>query len=170
MFTRLAIELLILLVCMSVFPVTVLMVAHVDPNNQVFASLLRGVFSRGIGPWGTSPWLWVELLAPYLLVLVVRLGLWATQRSLDRSWVFLAGFVFFAAMGGALLWKSLDLLYFMYALDDLPAQLVQFVHMEGWDTLVGAGSMLMALYSLAIFFHLKMGSETGRGAPARPAG
>ncbi|MEW6351414.1 MAG: hypothetical protein AB1646_20365 [Thermodesulfobacteriota bacterium] len=156
MLTRLAIELLILLMCVSAFPVAILMAVHLDGTmSPVLAVLVRGMFSGGAGPWGTSLWLWLKLLAPYLAVQVVRLGLWATGRSLHRSWGFFAGFLFFAAMGGVLVWKSMDLLYFMYALDDIPAQFAQFVHMEGWDLLVGTGSMLMAFYSLSIFLHLR---------------
>ncbi len=156
MFARLAIELLILLVCISVFPVTVLMAVHIDGTlSPLLAVLVRGMLAGGGGPWGTSLWLWVKFLAPYLVVQVIRYGVWATGRSIDRSWGFFVGSVFFTVMAGALLWKSMDLLYFMYALDDLPEQLTQFVNMEGWNLLVGTGSMIMALYSLSIFFYLR---------------
>jgi hypothetical protein len=151
---RLALELLILLGCVSVYPLTVVLLVHQKETlSPLFHFLARGMFSGGSGPWGTSIWLWVKILAPYIVVQFLRLTLWLTGKSFDPRWFLLLSFAIFAAFGGLLLWKALDLLYFMHVLGDLPDELAQFWSLEWRDLFIGTASTVTAWYSLSLFFH-----------------
>ena len=152
MYGRIAFELFVLLGCVSVYPLTVAaLVLQNQMLSPLFALLTRGMFVGGEGPWGTSVWLWARVFAPYVLVQSVRLALWLTDRSFESRWFLLAGFAMFSVIGGALLWKALDLLLLMRALGDLPGELGQFFTLEGRDLFLGTASTGVACTMLGLY-------------------
>ena len=145
-------ELLIFLVALSVFPLIVLFVLfYSDSWTLGRAFLSRELLSGGSGPGGTTLTLWVRLISPYLVIQSIRAYLWA-QRSLQgKRWGNLYFAILLAAVGGWSVAQAWDLFYFMYALGDIPEELVQFVQLEASNLVVGVGSIVLAVYCFRIF-------------------
>ncbi len=134
------------------YPFTLAVLVHQNETlSPLFALLTKGMFIGGDGPWGTSIWLWVRIVAPYAVVQSGRLALWLTGRSFEPRWLLLLGFAALMTLGGALLWKAGDLLYFMHAMGDLPGELDQFFAMEWRDLCVGTASTATACATLYLF-------------------
>ncbi|MFC1835381.1 hypothetical protein ACFL2Q_11705 [Thermodesulfobacteriota bacterium] len=75
-------------------------------------------------------------VSPYLITQAVRAYVWSKKSLSGRKW---ANFYFFTILAvGAVFFfaKALDLLYFMYALGDMPEELVQFFELEGVNVLL----------------------------------
>jgi hypothetical protein len=147
-------EILIFIGALAIFPLVVLvMLFYSDSWSLGRAFLSRELMSGGSGPGGTSLTLWVRLVSPYIVIQSVRMYLWSHRSVQGRKW----GNLYFAAvMTGVGIWsfaQAWDLFYFMYALGDIPGELVQFVHLEANNLLVGVGCFVLAGYCLKIFFY-----------------
>lgn len=149
-------ELVILLVCLALFPAAILVL--LIENNTLYpgtALLAREMLSRGVGSVDTTLALWIKFWSPYLMVQTVRAYLWAQRTSYGKRWANLYFFGLLTAICVWCLWRAWDLFYFMYALGDIPAELGQFLRLEAANLLVAAGSFLMALRCLRVFVILK---------------
>lgn len=148
-------EILILVGGLSIFPLVILvMLFYSDSWSLERAFLSRELMSGGSGPGGTSLTLWIRLITPYVVIQSVRMYLWAHRSLQGRKW----GNLYFGAVTAAIgIWsfaQAWDLFYFMYALGDIPAELVQFAELEANNLLVGIGSFVIAGYCFYIFLTL----------------
>jgi len=147
-------EFLIFVGCLSLFPLMVLVVLfYSDAWNMGRAFLSRELFTGGRGPGGTSFTLWIRLVSPYLAVQAIRAFLWSQRSIAGKKWGNLYLSILMAAVGGWSLAQAWDLFYFMYALGDIPGELVQFFKLETSNLLVAISSLALAVYCFSIFLH-----------------
>ena len=144
-------EIVLLLLCLAVFPAVLVLVliytGALAAGMQYFA---REMSSGSEGMAGISLSLWFKFVAPYLLVQAIRAYLWG-QRSLPgRRWAHLYFLVVSALLGAWSVWQAWDLFYFMYALGDMPAELLQFVRLESTNLLTAALSFAVTIYCIRV--------------------
>ncbi len=145
-------EIVILVLCLAILPVVVLILVYLRGSwNSGVAFFTRELFSGGRGPGGTSLILWAELLTPYLAVQCLRAYLWSRQSLTGRKWANLYFSLLLLLLGAWSLWKCWDLFYFMYVLEDLPAELPQFFQVEGVNLLIGAVLVFLAIQRFRTF-------------------
>jgi hypothetical protein len=145
-------EIVIFALCLAIFPVVVLLLVYFSGSwNMGVAFFTRELFSGGRGPGGTSLMLWAKLLTPYLAVQGVRAYVWSGRSLVGRKWanLYFAGLL--SLLGAWSLWQCWDLFYFMYALDDIPAELLQFFQLEGVNLVIGAASVFLAIQRFRTF-------------------
>jgi hypothetical protein len=150
-------EILILALSLAVFPVAVviLLLAYKDPLGMGSAFLAHEMIAGGIGPGGTSLTLWVKLFSPYMALQAIRGFLWSQRSLVGRRWANLYFSVLAASWAGRSLWEAWDLFYFMYALGDMPAELIQFFRLEATGLLTFVACALIAIYCFSIFLDPK---------------
>ena len=150
-------EILILVLSLAVFPVAVviLLLAYKDPLGMGSAFLAHEMIAGGIGPGGTSLALWVKWFSPYMALQAIRGFLWSQRSLVGRRWANLYFSVLAASWAGRSLWGAWDLFYFMYALGDMPAELIQFFRLEATDLLTFLACALIAIYCFGIFLDPK---------------
>jgi hypothetical protein len=152
MFRIIVREILILLLSLAVFPAAViLLLAYNDSLNLGPAFFAHEMFVGGMGPGGTSLTLWVKLFSPYMVLQAIRGFLWSQRSLVGRRWANLYFSVLAASWAGSSLWRAWDLFYFMYALGDMPAELIQFFRLETTNLLISAGCGFLAVYCFSIF-------------------
>jgi hypothetical protein len=145
-------ELLIFVGALSIFPVVVVFVLfYSDSWTLGRAFLSRELLSGGIGPGGTTVTLWLRLVSPYLVIQSIRAYLWSQRSLKGKKWGNLYFALLMTGLGGWSLSQAWDLWYFMYALGDMPAELVQFVQLEASNLILGSGSLVLAVYCFRIF-------------------
>lgn len=144
---RILLEIVILVLCLAVFPVLVLaFLVYVDSLRAGLAFLAREAFSGGWGPYGTSLSLWIKFLSPYLIVQAARAYSWARRSLTGRRWANIYFCLLALFMGARSFWRAWDMLYFMYALGDMPQEMGQFVQLESVN-------LSIALVGLVLFVH-----------------
>jgi hypothetical protein len=149
-------EILILVLSLAVFPTAViLLLAYNDSLNVGLGSFAHEMIAGGIGPGGTSLTLWVKLFSPYLVLQAIRGFLWSQRSLVGRRWANLYFSVLAASWAGRSLWGAWDLFYFMYALGDMPAELIQFFRLEATGLLTFVACVLIAIYCFGIFLDPK---------------
>jgi hypothetical protein len=149
-------EILILVLSLAVFPAAViLLLAYNDSLNMGLAFFAQEMAAGGIGPGGTSLTLWVKLFSPYLVLQAIRGFLWSQRSLMGRRWANLYFSVLAASWAGRSLWGAWDLFYFMYALGDMPAELIQFFRLEAAGLLTFAACAIIAIYCFGIFLDPK---------------
>jgi hypothetical protein len=149
-------EILILVLSLAVFPATViLLLAYNDSLNVGLAFFAQEMVAGGIGPGGTSLTLWAKLLSPYLVLQAIRGFLWSQRSLVGRRWANLYFSVLASSWAGRSLWGAWDLFYFMYALGDIPAELIQFCRLEATDLLTFVACAVIAIYCFGIFLDPK---------------
>ena len=149
-------EIPVLVLSLAVFPTTVmLLLAYNDSLNVGLAFFQHEMIAGGIGPGGTSLTLWVKLFSPYLVLQAIRGFLWSQRSLVGRRWANLYFSVLAASWAGRSLWGAWDLFYFMYALGDMPAELIQFFRLEATDLLIFVACTLVAIYCFGIFLDPK---------------
>jgi hypothetical protein len=145
-------EIVILALCLAIFPGLVLALVYFRGSwNVGVAFLTREVFSGGQGPGGTSLILWAKLFVPYLAVQCVRAYAWSRRSLTGRKWGNLYFSFLLALLAAWSVWKCWDLFYFMYALDDIPGELMQFFRLEGTNLGIGAASLILAIQRFSVF-------------------
>lgn len=133
----------------------VLLLARNDPLYMGWDTLAPDIFAGGIGPGGTSLTLWVRLFSPYLVLQAIRGFLWSQRSLVGRRWANLYFSVLAAFWAGRSLWGAWDLFYFMYALGDIPAELIQFFRLEATGLLTFVACAVIAIYCFGIFLDPK---------------
>jgi len=145
-------EILVLILCLAVFPVAViLLLVHNDSLNVGLHIFARDMLSGGIGPGGTSITLWVKLLSPYVVLQAIRAFLWSHRSLVGRQWANLYFSLLAGFMAAWSLWGAWDMFYFMYALGDMPAEVIQFFRLEAANLLTSVGCVFLAVYCFNIF-------------------
>ena len=159
-------EIIVLLVCMLLLPAAV--IAVLIQTNSLHAGaafFAREMLSSGTGLGDLSLTLWLKLFSPYLFVQTIRAYLWS-QRSMDgRKWANLFYFALLTGIWALSLWSAGDLFYFMYALGDIPAELMQFIQLEASNLVISIGSFILSLHCLSVFFN--PGRNSSRGSNNR---
>jgi len=145
-------EVLVLGLCLALFPLAIIVfLVHGDSASAGVAAVLRGVFSRAWSAGSPSLGLAFQFIAPYLLVQCVRGVLWAQRSLTGRRWAHL---YFAVLLTAAAVWsfsEAWDLFYFMYALGDMPGELIQFFELQGRNVLIVGGSVVLGIHSFRIF-------------------
>ncbi len=145
-------EALILVLSLALFPLAIVVfLVHGDSASAGVAAVLRGVFSRAWSAGNPSLGLVFQFVAPYLLVQCVRGVIWAQRSPRGRRW---ANLYFALLLAGAAIWsfsEAWDLFYFMYAVGDMPGEIVQFFELQGRNVLILAGSVLLGIHCFRIF-------------------
>jgi hypothetical protein len=159
-------EIVILNLCLAIFPLTVIILMSVYRGGLNFADALW--------PWGlraaewTSPReglaiaLAVLEVVPYLVVQCIRGFIWSQRSITGRKWVHLYFAVLLSIAATWSFWGAWDFFYFMYALGDLPAELGQFVELEGNSILIFVASVLLGIRCFGIFL------DPARRSPQQP--
>jgi hypothetical protein len=159
-------EIVLLLVCLAIFPaVLVLALISAGALGPGMQYLARELASGQSGTSGISPVLWFKFIAPYLVVQAIRAYLWG-QRSLSgRRWAHLYFFAVSVVAGAWSVWQAWDLFYFMYALGDMPAELLQFVHLESANLMIAALSIAIAVYCFLVVLDPSRNAAKGIARP-----
>jgi hypothetical protein len=145
-------EIVILVLSLAVFPTTViLLLVYNDSLNLGPAYFAQELLAGGMGAAGTSITLWAKFFSPYLVLQAIRGFLWSQRSLAGRRWANLYYALLAATWAAVSLWRVWDLFYFMYALGDMPAELIQFFQLEGTDLLIAVGCGILAVYCFTIF-------------------
>ena len=166
-------EILILVLSLAVFPAAVvILLIYNDPLNMGPAFLAGEMFGGGIGLSGAAVTLWIKLFSPYMVLQAIRGFLWSQRSPVGRRWANLYFSVLAASWAARSMWRAWDLLYFMYALGDVPAELGQFFRLEATDLLTAVACALIAIYCLRIFLdpqkkHRRPGGRARHEEPGR---
>lgn len=159
---RILLEILILVLCLAVFPVLVLaFLVYVDSLRAGLAFLSREAFSGGWGPYGTSLGLWIKFFSPYLIVQAARAYSWARRSLTGRRWANVYFCLLALLIGARSLWRAWDMFYFMFALGDMPQEIGQFVQLESINLSIALAGLVLFVYCLAVAIN------PGRGASRR---
>ena len=145
-------EIIVLAGSLAIFPAAVIVLLVLSDSSNVSRllssrDLLYGLTVSG----GAIPHLWFRFIAPYLVVQAIRGYLWSQRSVTGRKWANLYFFILLAFIGGWSLWNSWDLFYFMYALGDIPGELLQFVELEANNLIIAAASLFLAVHCARIF-------------------
>lgn len=145
-------EIFVLLGGLSLF--VVLLVVAIAQNDSLSGALKlisRAASSRALLRLATiDPVLWLKVLAPYLIIQVIRAYRWSQRSIRGRRW---ANIYFFALLTGLAcwtIWRTWDMFFFMYSLGGIPAELGQFLSLEGFNILLFVASSLLAIHCLRI--------------------
>jgi hypothetical protein len=145
-------EIVTLCLCLAIFPFAVILFAvHSDSLNVGLAFLIRTVLSVSSGGAGLSLAIVVRLIAPYLIVQCIRGFLWSQKSLTGRKWVNLYYAVLLTCLAAWALWNAWDLFSFMLELGDMPAEIMQFLEIEGDHVLVFLGSVVLGVHCFRIF-------------------
>lgn len=164
-------EALILLGCLTIFPaIVVLVLIHSGSLNTGMTYFAREMFSGDTGPGGISLSLWFKFLSPYLVIQSLRAYWWAQGSLTGRRWANLFFFILLSIIGGWSFVQALDLLYFMYALGDIPAELFQFLNLESSNLIIALGSLFLAVHCFRVFLNPRRKAPKNLIAPPDNAG
>jgi hypothetical protein len=159
-------EVIILYLCLAIFPVAVILfVIYNDSLSAGMAILSRGVLFWGAGQTGLSLAILVRLIAPYLIVQAIRAFRWSQRSLAGKKWANLYFSVLLVFLAGWAFWSAWDLFYFMYALGDIPAELLQFIRLEWSSVMICMTSSLLAFRCFAIFMDPMR--EAAKGSAAK---
>jgi len=145
-------ELAVFLACMSLLPafvfVTLLQRGILDEGLRAIA---RSILSGGWGLDAATIGILARWMAPYLIVQCVRAYVWSKTSPRARSLANLYYSVISGSVAAWSFWKAWDVFYYMYALGDIPGQIVQFLEIESQNLLVFSVTTILAIYCFAIF-------------------
>ncbi|MEW6140117.1 MAG: hypothetical protein AB1733_17980 [Thermodesulfobacteriota bacterium] len=157
-------EFVVFLVCLAVFPTVVgLLLLYSDSYEVGMSYLRRQLASSEWSPEGGALSLWFKLLVPYAVVQAVRAFSWAQRSVRGRRWANLYFTLLLAILGFRSSYLAWDLFYFMYAMGDMPSELLQFIEMEGLNVAVAFVSFLLAGYCLRICLNPHIGHSDSNG-------
>jgi hypothetical protein len=145
-------EVIILYLCLAIFPVAVILfVIYDDSLSAGMAMLSRGVLFWGASQAGLSTAVLIRLIAPYLIVQAVRGHRWSQRSLVGKKWVNLYFSLLLASIAGWAFWRAWDMFYFMYALEDIPGELLQFLELEWSSVLIFLTASLLCIRCFSIF-------------------
>jgi len=138
-----------------IFPAAVvLLMVQSESLDVALRVLSRGLFlGELVGLTRSIFAVGVKLVTPYIVIQAVRAHLWSRRSLSGRRWANIYFFALLTGIGVWSLWNAADLFYFMYALGDMPAELAEFVRIEGVDLLVSLASFLLAVRCFKIFLN-----------------
>ncbi len=153
-------ELVILVGCLMLWPIALgVVTAKADgylPNiSYVITQILAALVAPGVN-WFTIVAL---IMAPYVAIQTIRVFRWSRRSAVGRKWAALYFFVLFTICGSWFGWRAWDLFYFMYALGDMPDEIVQFFQIEGSSLLWFMVCVVLALVSLVKFIKLSVAQK-----------
>jgi len=164
-------EALILLGCLTIFPaVVILVLIHSGSLSTGMTYFAREIFAGDAGPGGISLSLWFKFLSPYLVVQSLRAYWWAQGSLTGRRWANLFFFLLLSIIGGWSFLQALDLFYFMYALGDMPAELIQFLELEASNLMIALGSLFLAIHCFRVFLNPQRKAPKNLASPPGDAG
>lgn len=144
-------EIIVLCLSLALFPAAVfLLLLHNDSLGSVLSVLRRLLFCGG-SIFESALDLWIKVVSPYLAIQAIRGYIWSKKSIVGKKWANLYFASLLAAISAWFLWKAWDLLYFMYALGDIPAELKQFFQLEGYDIAGGIFALALTIYCFTIF-------------------
>jgi len=168
MWTRILVEILVLIGSLAIFPAAVIGLLILSDSSNASRIFFSGDALHGLTVTGGAiPHLWFRFLAPYVVVQAIRAYLWSQRSLTGRKWANLYFSILLVSIGGWSLWNSWDLFYFMYALGDIPEELLQFVELEANNLIVAAASLCLAAYCFRIFLDPTRKPPRSRGDGAR---
>ncbi|MBI5251182.1 MAG: hypothetical protein HY912_16965 [Desulfomonile tiedjei] len=152
-------ECIVLCISLALFPAAViLLLLHNDALSTGLAFLRRLLFAGG-SLSETALDLWVKVISPYLVIQAIRAFIWSQKSIVGRKWANLYFAALLAAISAWFFSKAWDLLYFMYALGDIPDELKQFFQLEGDNILAGALSLALSIYCFSTFLNPRRGAK-----------
>ena len=152
MWRRILREVIILYLCLAIFPVAVILfVVYNDSLSAGMAILSRGLLFWGASHAGFPTGMIVRLVTPYLVVQAIRGHRWSQRSLVGKRWVNLYFSLLLVTIAGWAFWTAWDLFYFMYALGDIPAELPQFFELEWSSFLIFVTASLLAVRCFAMF-------------------
>ncbi len=147
-------EILILISCLALFPIATLVVLGFSGSLQEgLRALIGGMVVRAGGMDELYVPIIIRLFSPYLIVQAVRGYFWSQRSLIGRRWANLYFTVLLAAIGAKCAWEAWDLFYFMYALRDMPQEILQFLEMRGLSVAVLIACVILAVRSFLIFLN-----------------
>ncbi len=148
-------EILIFVGCLVLLPIAVLMVfSYTHSLEEGVRFLERGMFNFPLaGRSGIIVFVLLKLAVPYFVVQAARAHFWAQTGIVARKWANLYFSLLLFAIGGWSFWKAWDLLYFMYALGDLPEEIPQFLELQGTSVVVFLIAFILAFHCFRIFLN-----------------
>ena len=157
-------EALILGLSLALFPLAIIVfLVHGDSSSAGVTAVLRGLLAGVWDSGSPSVGLALRVVTPYLLVQAVRGFVWAQRSLIGRRWAHLYFALLLGAAAAWSFWEAWDLLYFMYALGDIPGELIQFFRLQGRNVLIFIGSVLLGVHCLRIFLDPTRKSPRSRG-------
>ncbi|MBI4962414.1 MAG: hypothetical protein HY913_03990 [Desulfomonile tiedjei] len=152
MWWTILVEILILIGSLAIFPAAVVGLLVLSDSSNLSRILFSREILHGLTvSGGAIPHLWFRFVAPYLVVQAIRAYFWSQRSLTGRKWGNLYFSILLFLLGGWSLWNSWDLFYFMYALGDIPAELLQFVELEANNLMVAIASLALTVYCFWIF-------------------
>lgn len=152
MWWKILVEILVLIGSLAIFPATVIVLFILSDSSTASRVFFSGEVLNGLTvSGGAIPYLWLRFLAPYLVVQAIRAYFWSQRSLTGRQWANLYFAILLFFIGGWSLWNAGDLFYFMYALEDIPEELLQFVELEANNLIIAAASLCLTVYCFRIF-------------------
>lgn len=147
-------EIAIFIVSVSIFPGAILILFLRGEIGQTqLMGLARELMSVDIAGFWPLLSLLMKMVAPYLLIQAMRAYKWSQASITGLRYANL----YYALLSmGAVIWfwsQSLDLLYFMHAMDDLPAEIPQFINMEASNLLIGGISLYLSIRCFRVYLY-----------------
>jgi hypothetical protein len=148
-------EILIFVGCLVFFSLAAAAIfSYTHSLDEGIRILARGMFAFPLsGQKGRLVFLLLELSVPYFVVQAVRAFYWSRTGPVARKWAHLYFTLIMLVIGGSSFWKAWDLLYFMYALGDLPEEILQFLELQGTNLIVSSMSFFIALVCFRVFLN-----------------
>jgi len=138
-----------------IFPGAVLLVIVQSESWDVALNFLSRALFLGqmVGLARSFLALGVKLVTPYIVIQAVRAHFWSRKNLSARRWANIYFSAILTAVGAWSLWNAADLFLFMYALGDIPAELAEFIRIEGVDLLVSLACFALAIRCFRIFLN-----------------
>ncbi len=147
-------EIAIFVLSVSIFPgVLLILFLRGEIGQAQLMVLARELVSVDImAPWPLVSFLG-KIIVPYLIIQAVRAYNWSKKGVLGLRYANL----YYAVLSFlAMIWfwgQSFDLLYFMYAMDDLPAEIPQFVNIESSNLLMGSIFLFFTIRCFRVYLY-----------------
>lgn len=147
-------EIIILTVCVSIFPGAILLLYLRGEIGQAQLLVIARelVATEMVGPWPMIS-LVGKIFIPYFVVQAMRAYYWSKRSIKGLRYANLYYSIMLLIAVGWLWGKSWDLLYFMYLMEDLPAELPQFIELEALNLLVGALSLYTSYRCFKVYLY-----------------
>ena len=147
-------EIAIFIASVSIFPGAILILFLRGEIGQTQLMLLaRELMSVDMTGFWPLMSLLMKIVAPYLIVQALRAYKWSQASITGLRYANL----YYALLSmGAVIWfwsQSWDLLYFMHAMDDLPAEIPQFINMEASNLLIGGISLYLSIRCFRVYLY-----------------